>query len=392
MKESPLHVTCLCHLVWEETLFQRPQQLMRRMAERGSRVVFLAQWGLRRRLAEARRPGGAGVKAGGAPEPRLEYRHVLFTPGAGRFELARRISLARLGGAARRAFERMARAGRREGEAPGAPRVLWVYHPNHIELLGRVPHDLLIYDCMDHFAGFRSERREVAARERALAERADLVFTGGRSLHNAKKDFNARTHCFPSGVEVAHFARAAAAGPVPAELARLPAPRLGYFGAVDERIDWALIRELCRARPGWSVVFLGPLVMMSRCPVEEPNFHHLGPKPYAQLPDYLRGFDACLMPFVQSELVAHISPTKTPEYLAGGRPVVSTPVPDVIADYAEEVEIAATPGAFVEACERALGRGAGPSRKPPASRTWDEIAEAMDGLIRERLGARTRGG
>lgn len=385
---------------------------MRRLAERGHAVEYLAQWGLRRAISEWRH--GGLRRWSGRPLQRLGYLHIPYIPGAGRREWARRLSLAML----RRAAVRRQTAGgggctcgcggavtapdgsgdKSGGGSGGArsgktPRVLWVYHPNHRALLTAIPHDLLVYDCMDHFAGFRSENEAVRERERLLASEADLVFTGGRSLFESKRGYNPRTYCFPSGVEYSHFARAAdPATAIPADLEAIPRPRLGYFGAVDERIDWTLIGELCRRRPQWSIVFLGPLVLMDRCPVSEQNFHHLGAKPYSQLPNYLKGFDVCLMPFVQSELVAHISPTKTPEYLAGGRPVVSSPVPDVVADYSREVAIAATPEAFVSACETALAQGVSPPRKPPQSRTWDEIVDEMESLLRDALRKKGKSG
>lgn len=374
--QKPFSILCLSHLVWEETLFQRPQQLMRRLAERGHTVHYIAQWGLKRAMRE-RRAGGARRWSGTAAAGRLTYQHIPFAPGAGKLAVSAALSTTIVRRAARSWFQ----------SQPAAHRLLWIYHPNYLPVIDSLPASYLVYDCMDHFAGFRAEKSLVREREETLGRRADILFTGGRSLHASKKHLNASAHCFPSGVEVAHFARATdPATQLPEDLAAIPGPRLGYFGAVDERIDWKLLAEICRAKPNWHVVFLGPLVMMPRCPIDAPNFHYLGPRPYATLPAYLKGFDVCLMPFVQSELVAHISPTKTPEYLAGGRPVVSSPVPDVIADYANEVAVCDTPATFIDACERAIAQGGGPSRKPPAARTWDEVVEQMETLILHAAG------
>ncbi len=388
---SPFHIVCLSHLVWEETLFQRPQQLMSRLAARGHTVRYFAQWPLRRALVVCGRAlftgPGQRTRLCGTPAPGLAYWNLPNPPGTRHVGAMRALAQARLGRLACRSLE--------EGRAAGKPRILWIYYPDYFSIVQRLESqfDLLVYDCMDHFAGFRSERADAAECERRLAQTADIVFAGGRSLHASICDLNPRSYCFPSGVDADHFALATRPETaVPPDLEAIARPRLGYFGAVDERIDWPLVRDLCRRRRDWSVVFLGPLVLMKQCPVaDEPNFHYLGAKPYAVLPAYLKGFDACLMPFVQSELVAHISPTKTPEYLAGGRPVVSTPVPDVVADYADDVLIASGAEKFAAACARALERGPGPSHKPQQSRTWDEIAAQMEGLLFKRLAEKRPG-
>ena len=265
--------------------------------------------------------------------------------------------------------------------------LLWVYYPSYVDHIRDIPRSRLVYDCMDHFSGFQHSDQGIAEQEQRLLRQADIVFTGGRSLQRGKEGINPKTWCFPSGVEFEHFQQAACeATPIPEDLRRIPRPILGYFGAIDERIDFELIRFLCRERPQWSIVFLGPMIEGSKPPVEAPNFHYLGKKRYQDLPAYLKGFDVGLMPFVQTELTRHISPTKTPEYLAGGKPVVSTPVPDVIAEYSDIVAIAADHQQFLKAIEWALG-----DQRPDAqarfietakARSWDAIAEEMLRIVR----------
>jgi glycosyltransferase involved in cell wall biosynthesis len=187
--------------------------------------------------------------------------------------------------------------------------------------------------------------------------RADVVFTGGHSLWEAKRRHHANIHAVPSSVDVAHFAAARQPLPEPADQAAIPGPRLGFFGVIDERFDIQLLSELAARRPDWSLVLVGPVVKIDPATLPRlPNIHYLGAKPYGELPSYLSGWDVALMPFALNESTRFISPTKTPEYLAGGRPVVSTPIRDVIKGYGDSgvVSIAATPQGFIEAIEAAL--------------------------------------
>jgi glycosyltransferase involved in cell wall biosynthesis len=208
---------------------------------------------------------------------------------------------------------------------------LWLYDPALWPFCHSVPRSRLVYDCMDHFDAFDDADPRNAVHERELLRQADAVFTGGRSLQKVREGLNPRLRCFPSGIDFEHFARARDPQTrLPEDIAALPRPILGYFGAIDERLDGALLRALCRHHPTGSVALVGPVVRPHLAlPTDEPNFHLLGKKPYEALPHYLKAFDVCLMPFLDSELTRHISPTKTPEYLAGGKPVVSTPIPDV---------------------------------------------------------------
>lgn len=354
-------------------MFQRPQQLATRLARNGNQVAYFSIVGMRKymdmKLTERTISGEEG---------RLHAQNLPWFPLSGKVAITRKISVALM--------ESKARGWLRKGAA--GSRVLWLQHPASLASVDKLPHDLLVYDVMDPFQSFKASESDIVEYQDRLLDRADLVFTGGRSLHSSIEKKRPDAHCFPSGIDYDHFARSAGEGEIPAELARLDKPVLGYFGAVDERIDWELIQHLCRERRHWSIVFLGPLVMMDRVPITEPNFHWLGPIPYDRLPDYLRGFDVCLIPWLVNDLTRFMSPTKTPEYLAAGRPVVSTSIPDVVADYREEVHVGDSPAAFLERCTQALREGIGPARKPPQSRTWEETAGAMEQLIREGLAAR----
>jgi glycosyltransferase involved in cell wall biosynthesis len=214
-----------------------------------------------------------------------------------------------------------------------------------------------VYDCMDELSGFAGAPPGLREQEAQLMKRADLMTTGGYSLYEAKRALHPNVHPFPSSVDVAHFRRARTATAEPPDQASLPRPRLGFFGVIDERMDLALLAGVAAARPQWQLVLVGPVVKIdaARLP-RAANVHYLGSQPYDTLPSYLAGWDVALMPFARNEATRYISPTKTPEYLAAGRPVVSTSIRDVVRPYGQRglVRIADTVEDFVSAVEAAL--------------------------------------
>lgn len=242
-------------------------------------------------------------------------------------------------------------------ETTGQPAVLWYYTPMMLPFSRHLQAQCIVYDCMDELANFRFAPTELVSLEEQLIARADLVFTGGYSLYEAKRHRHPRVFPFPSSVDHRHFATARDARPDPADQAAIPQPRLGYYGVIDERLDLDLIAALADARPDWSLVMVGPVVKID--PADLPrraNIHYLGSKAYADLPAYLAGWDVALMPFAINAATRFISPTKTPEYLAAGRPVVSTPIADVVRHYGElgAVMIASDAEAFIAAADQAL--------------------------------------
>jgi len=268
--------------------------------------------------------------------------------------------------------------------------IRWYYTPMMLPFSEHVPAECVVYDCMDELANFRGAPPELLPLEQRLLDQADLVFTGGYSLYEAKRERHPDIHPFPSSVDVAHFAQARSKLIEPEDLAELPHPRLGFYGVVDERMDLELLAATADARPNWSIVIVGPVVKISEADLpRRPNLYYLGGKSYAELPDYLRGWDVALMPFAINDATRFISPTKTPEYLAGGLPVVSTPITDVIRHYGgiEAVKIAATPEEFVIACEAALtmADGDGAWRREVdqmlSQLSWDRTQAQMEELI-----------
>jgi glycosyltransferase involved in cell wall biosynthesis len=234
--------------------------------------------------------------------------------------------------------------------------VVWFYTPMALDFARTLEASVIAYDCMDELSAFQGAPAALRTLEAELFERADIVFTGGQSLFEAKRERHPNVHCFPSSVDVAHFATARERLPDPADQAALERPRLGYFGVVDERIDLELLAHIADERPAWQLIVVGPVVKIeaSSLPVRS-NIHYLGQKTYQELPSYLAGWDAALMPFAQNEATRFISPTKTLEYLAGGKQVISTPIADVVKPYGERglVEVARAEN-FVQAIERVL--------------------------------------
>lgn len=256
----------------------------------------------------------------------------------------------------------------------------------------------VVYDCMDELSGFAGAPPEMAFRERQLFGRADLVFTGGRSLYEAKYPHHPNVHAFPSSVEAEHFARARLPGDEPEDQRALGRPRIGFFGVIDERIDRELLARLADAHPEWSIVLIGPIVKVDPSSLpRRRNLHYLGPKLYRELPDYIRGWDVAIMPFALNDSTRFISPTKTLEYLAAGKPVVSTPIRDVVKPYGEHGLVPIGTGEEFVGHVEALLAERGSSREATrreagdafvAATSWDATWNAMDALIRRALGQR----
>jgi UDP-galactopyranose mutase len=276
--------------------------------------------------------------------------------------------------------------------------LVWLYQPLMLALADAFEGPL-VYDCMDDLAAFAFAPPQLRACERALLERADCVFCGGRTLFETRRRFGEKVRFVPSGVEFERFAAARKLAPHPA-VAALPRPRWGYVGVIDERLDYALLDTLADAEENPQIVMIGPVAKVdARLLPRRANVHFTGKQPYASLPSMLAGLDLGLMPFARDDSTRAISPTKTLEYLAAGLPVVTTPIADVVADYGEVV-IVAESSRFVRACAGlADGRAfpatasAGAERARRSARgielareySWESIVHRMWSEIEERL-------
>jgi UDP-galactopyranose mutase len=278
-------------------------------------------------------------------------------------------------------------------EQLSAPLITWYYTPMMVPFSRHLDAACAVYDCMDELANFLFAPPELAALEAELIGFSDLVFTGGYSLYEVKKRLHASVHAFPSSVDANHFAQARQITEEPADQSGLPGPRLGFYGVIDERMNLDLLAAIADARPDWSLVMVGPVVKIDEGALpRRSNISYLGVKRYDELPQYASGWDVALMPFAINDATRFISPTKTPEYLCAGLPVVSTPIVDVIRHYGdiEAVEIAGTAEEFIAACERALARKAEGPHAPwraeadelVSGSSWQAVAGAMLGLIK----------
>lgn len=267
--------------------------------------------------------------------------------------------------------------------------IAWFYTPMALPLLQELRPQRVVYDCMDELASFKNAPKQLLQRESALLKVADVVFTGGQSLYRSKRDRHPNVHCFPSSVDSAHFVQALDRTNSHPAHKDIPGPRLGFYGVIDERFDAHLVEQLADAHPMWQIVLVGPVVKIDPSVLpQRANIHYLGQQPYDALPQFLAGWDVCLLPFALNESTRFISPTKTLEYMAAELPIVSTPVTDVAQAYSDIVAIAAEPKDFVAACEAALlaspeehAQKIEKMRRVLASTSWDATVEQMRAIL-----------
>jgi UDP-galactopyranose mutase len=358
-------VICLSHLRWG-FVYQRPNHLMARAA-RERRVFFFE------------------VPVIGRGPSRLEVNQVasglhVCTP-----HLPEGISDHESESIQRSLLAEMA-----SGRGVERP-IVWSYTPMALPLTDVIEPALVVYDCMDELSAFRGAHPELVARERRLFSKADLVFTGGQSIYEAKRAHHCAVHAFPSSVDAVHFVRARVAQSEPADQRDIPRPRVGYFGVIDERLDLDLLASLADARPNYQFVMIGPAVKIEESSLpRRPNIHYLGGKKYDELPEYLGGWDVAMMPFALNEATRFISPTKTLEYLAAGRPVVSTAIRDVVRPYGEAqvVRIADAAGfpAAIDAALRTDRRAHHATCDAVVAQTsWDKTWRSMSRLIEDAI-------
>lgn len=374
MSVSDAPIIAHCHLSWNG-VWQRPQQFLSRLS-RQHPVLFV----------ETSTCAGTGrahyeiETAPGFPDVsilRMHFDLALWINRQWNDHEKRRLLCEALAGPLRGRFERP---------------IQWFYDPMAAPcFLGQLGDRAVIYDCMDELSHFKFAPPQLIERERLLLARADHVFAGGRRLREAKSRFNAHCHFIGCGVDVEHFGKARLdSTDIPADIAGLKGPILGYFGVVDERLDYDLIARLADAQPDWNVVIIGPVAKVDEADFpRRANLHWLGARPYELLPTYTRAFDVCLMPFALNEATAYINPTKALEYMATGTPVVSTAVPDVVFNFASAVKVADSPDEFILLCrlaieapdEWAIERG----WRLAQSNTWDAIVARMEGYLNESL-------
>jgi glycosyltransferase involved in cell wall biosynthesis len=374
MSDQPLTLLCLSHLNWNH-VWQRPQQLMTRFTQH-YRVIYVDPPEISANADTVQLQEISGEQGVRVLHPVFPKQHVESM--ADYWRLWKELLPVVL-------------------DLAGQQVVMWVFSPYADQLVAQAKPQikLAVYDCMDDLASFKDGSDEMREREAHLLSLANLVFTGGHSMYQARKDRHPHVHCFPSGVDVEHYRRVYdPSTTIPESVASIPHPQLGYFGVLDERINWDLIAQVAERRPDWHWVLVGPTAKVdpAELPVA-PNIHYLGQQQYRDLPAFLKSFDVATMPFALNEATRFISPTKTLEYLAGGKWVIGSSVPDVVAFYSEIVAIADGVDAWIAGLEQIfqaspedLLKRMERARPVLEQSTWDNIAGRMSALIDEQLG------
>jgi glycosyltransferase involved in cell wall biosynthesis len=360
-------IICLSHLRWD-FVYQRPQHLLSRFARR-ARVFFFEEpifSDKPTRLDISRREDNLFVVVPHISHSDKKNRNVA--------DIQREMLSGLIDGNSIKDF------------------VLWFYTPMAMDFAAHLTPSATIFDCMDELSAFKFAPPELIENERRLMEKADVVFTGGQSLFEAKRDRHHNIHAFPSSIDTKHFNQARTITEEPPDQVSIPHPRFGFCGVIDERMNIEMLREMAELRPEWQFVMIGPVAKIQEedLPRRE-NIHYLGGKDYKDLPGYIAGWDVAIMPFAMNESTKYISPTKTPEYLAAGKPVVSTPIRDVVRPYGDLglVYIASTAEEFIAACENALKDDMyGKLQKTDeflSYNSWDTTFSKMKSLIDETI-------
>lgn len=343
-----------CHLRWE-FVYQRPQHIISRMAKH-QRILFIEE--------------PLPVEEGGKPSANLRVISPnlhLLQPRTGSIADIKNILS--------------------DYVDTRSIKVGWFYSPAFVPLLQYFNFDTIVYDCMDELTLFKGAANELQLQERSLINKADVIFTGGKSLYESKKKLHKNVHCFPSSVDQPHFAQALNGVTIPDDIRNIRVPIAGYFGVIDERIDLHLLDETALLNPDLSFVMIGPLAKISEADLpRRANIHYLGMKSYAELPGYLKAFTVAIMPFALNDATRYISPTKTLEYMAAGKPVISTPIKDVQRDYSHCVHIVESPVEFSRALRLVVGKEPVESMTNAyseilANTSWDSTVNRMDSLI-----------
>jgi UDP-galactopyranose mutase len=352
-------IVCFAHLRWS-FVYQRPQQILSRLAS--ERDVYYVE----EPLFEE------GDAAEGLNETRVSERITVLTP----------VLRAAVAQDPEQSQARVIRAYllRRGITEP----ILWYYTPMAIGATQNLSYSACVYDCMDELSMFAFAPAQLQQRERELFSKANVVFTGGRSLYYRKRKNHGNVHCLPSAVDARHFAQAGRREP--ADLAGLAHPRFGFYGVIDERFDREFLAAAAALRPEWQFVIVGPVVKIDAATLPRArNIHYTGQRSYDELPAYLEHWDVAMQPFARNDATRFISPTKTLEYLAAHKPVISTPITDVVDPYGKQglVAIAATPEEFAAIGDRMLSEPLPPAWHERVARTvaensWDAVASRID--------------
>lgn len=379
-------ILCISHLEWTKTLFQRPQQVMLRLSERYN-VIYFREWCLKEWIKGI-------LNKKDMKSFKVNKNFFIFNPVMPLPTLKRKIKI----------FELLNRWLVTQSLKMTIKRnkidkiILWFYFPNHLELISKIKAPIIVYECMDNHVALshndKSYAEYIKNKEVYLLDKADVIFYGSKTLMDSRPEYRHKSHHIPTGVDVKHFSKAMDNHlSLPDDIRCITKPILGYWGAVDERIDYKVLHYCATTHPEWSIVLLGPMVKIEQREINFflnlPNVYLLGPKIYESLPDYARAFDVCLLPFKQTDEGKYLNPTKTLEYLATGKPIVSTKIPDIVQFYYDTVIIASDEKDFVEKLQKALLNDNEEKRNGRLSTTkgnsWESMVERMEQIVSKEL-------
>lgn len=371
-------IICICHLSWD-WVWQRPQQFLSRFAKK-HRVLFVETYCSDVEVAtvKLRQPNGhPKVTIAEIHIPQSRWNDGDYVDRERRYALKAAL-VDQLAG---------------EFDSP----ILWIYDPMAVSAyVGHLDERLVVYDCMDELSQFKGAPAELADREQSLLRHADVVFCGGRKMREKRLPLNPNCHFYGTGVDIAHFGQARSKETAVApEIAALRGPVLGYFGVIDERIDYELLAKLADARSDWHVVMVGPVAKVDPAHFpQRPNLHFIGGRTYDQLPAITKGFSVALMPFALNAATEFINPTKALEYMAAGRPVVSTAINEVKSNFSSVARVGKSHAEFINWCIRevetpSLSRIAA-GLTLAAENTWEAIVAKMEAHIADAAAARAK--
>ncbi|HWD92284.1 MAG TPA: glycosyltransferase [Verrucomicrobiae bacterium] len=363
-----------CHLCWD-WVWQRPQQFLSRLSAR-HKILFIETIGPDAQLSSPMARFWTATNFPNVTILRLQFPVWRWSDGAFVDRERRRLVKEFLSGPGAGQFENA---------------VQWFYDPMAVpSFLGQMDEIGTVYDCMDELSKFRGAPPQIRMRERRLLGAADVVFAGGHKLWEAKKLLNENCHFYGCGVDVTHFGKAREIGTqIPDDIASLQKPVLGYFGVIDERMDYDLLVKLADANPNWSIAMVGPTLKVDRVP-QRSNLHWLGQKNYLELPAYCKAFDVCMMPFALNEATQFINPTKALEYMSTGKPIVSSAVPDVVTNFGSVVKIARSHEEFIALCRQAIespdASAIEAGLTQAANNSWDSIVTQLEEHMAKAIG------
>lgn len=391
MTEPGFSIVCVSRQDWHAGLPTNRQQIMIRAARRGHRVLFVESGGhIGRhlwRLVTGPDRGSVARRLFGGEQPAESItveKALTFVPWGQKFPLANRINSRFTGARIRRAARGL-----------GGPRILWIYDPTAFELVGQAGEDLTVYDVVDDYAeqvGPDARRRRfVAAADEAAARRSQVVFATTTGLYERQLRRNPETHLVRNGADFAHFSHTNGTAP---EVRSFAGPVVGFAGNLTaEKVDFDLLEAVARARPEWSLVLVGPPAENARGQLDRlgalDNVHALGFRPYEELPAYVSGFSVGVIPYRATAYTRNCSPLKVYEYLAAGKAVVASGVPE-LSGMEPDVTLADRPEAFVAAIESALAASSPEAvarrRATAEQNTWEARTERLLDLVGGRLG------